>query len=122
MERLLGESSSGAQVAAGGEVWELDGDLEAMGLVTELYGYQRVSVEIDSTGMLSLVSDSCFTKQRSVAQMLLQESNPTLYRDIKFVEMKEMGRDETYFVNLQNGEIRREEDVGYYELPRGGIL
>lgn len=54
--------------------------------------------------------------------MLLQESNPTLYRDIKFVEMKEAGRDKTYFVNLQNGEVRLEEDVGYYELPRGGIL
>jgi hypothetical protein len=54
--------------------------------------------------------------------MLLQESNPTLYRDIKFVEMKEVGREAAYFVDLQNGEIRREEDVGYYELPRGGIL
>jgi hypothetical protein len=70
------------------------------------------------------VSDSDYYSllQKSVAQMLLQESNPTLYRDIKFVEMQEVGRDATYFVDLQNGEVRREEDVGYYELPRGGIL
>jgi hypothetical protein len=46
MERLLGGGASGTKSSLGSEVWELDGDLEAMGLKTELYGYQRVSIEV----------------------------------------------------------------------------
>lgn len=54
--------------------------------------------------------------------MLLQESCPHRFHDIKFVKMKEIGRDGVYFIDLQSGEVRREEDVGVYDLPRGGIL
>jgi hypothetical protein len=61
-------------------------------------------------------------QQRSVAQMLLQESYPERFRDIKFVQVQETGRDGTYYVDLRTGEVRREEDVGFYEVPRGGIL
>jgi hypothetical protein len=46
MERLLGGGVSGTKSALGSEVWELDGDLKAMGLKTELYGYQRVSIGV----------------------------------------------------------------------------
>lgn len=54
--------------------------------------------------------------------MLLQESYPERFRDIKFVQVQETRRDGTYYVDLRTGEVRREEDVGFYEVPRGGIL
>jgi hypothetical protein len=54
--------------------------------------------------------------------MLLQESCPERFRDIKFVRVEEVAREGAYFVDLRSGEIRREEDVGFYEMPRGGIL
>ncbi|KAJ9121638.1 hypothetical protein QFC22_002258 [Naganishia vaughanmartiniae] len=77
-----------------------DGNLTAMGLKTELYTYQR----------------------KSVAQMLIQETAPGRFEDIKFVKMKEVGKDATYYIDLSSGEVRRKCDVGLYDLPKGGIL
>lgn len=60
MERLLGGGVSGTKSSLGSEVWELDGDLEAMGLKTELYGYQRVSIEFDCA-VVSFPDSDCYS-------------------------------------------------------------
>ncbi|KAJ9107887.1 hypothetical protein QFC19_002630 [Naganishia cerealis] len=77
-----------------------NGDLQAMGLRTRLYEYQR----------------------KSVAQMLIQEAAPERFQDIKFVKMHEVGKNGYYYIDLYSGEVRRECDVGLYDLPKGGIL
>jgi hypothetical protein len=54
--------------------------------------------------------------------MIIQEAAPARFEDIKFVKMKEVGRDGVYYIDLTGGEVRRKCDVGLYDLPKGGIL
>ncbi|KAJ9102438.1 hypothetical protein QFC21_002838 [Naganishia friedmannii] len=97
-----GGSDHGAENAHVDVDWRRlrDGNLAAMGLNTRLYTYQR----------------------KSVAQMCIQEAAPARIEDIKFVKMKEVGKDGFYYIDLSSGEVRRKCDVGLYDLPRGGIL
>lgn len=124
IQRLLaGGEDSGTDV--GSASWAMDGDLKGLGMTTELYGYQRVRMRHDTMRRLEPAAHqvTCsIVRQRSVAQMLLQESYPERFLDIKFVRVEEVGRRGMYYVDLRSGEIRREKDVGFYEMPRGGIL
>jgi hypothetical protein len=55
----------------------------------------------------------------AIWRMICIEARPDKMMDPEFIEMKEVNRVGSYYLNLKTGEVRR--TVKMYPLPRGGL-